>query len=225
VAKVRGEMEARSEIPNVEKRTDTKGRKQRAKKKARVTKPVAKPVAKPTMAATTTAAKGRKQQARKGWSPERWRRHKEKKKGKPKISEARSSAPEREAAARAQQDVGPQSTGEVERLRARVDELQAEKRQLEIRVVGLESENAELKAENVELRAKLEAAACTPAGVPPENGERPASPSTNGKGKFDKHIIEDPEQPGMFRVKRPDGTVTIPVTHGRAQFVAEQLWG
>jgi hypothetical protein len=172
VAKVRGEMEARSEIPNVEKRTDTKGRKQRAKKKARVTKPVAKPVAKPTMAATTTAAKGRKQQARKGWSPERWRRHKEKKKGKPKISEARSSAPEREAAARAQQDVGPQSTGEVERLRARVDELQAEKRQLEIRVVGLESENAELKAENVELRAKLEAA-----------GASQQRPSTNGKGK------------------------------------------
>jgi ParB-like chromosome segregation protein Spo0J len=172
VAKVRGEMEARSEIPNVEKRTDTKGRKQRAKKKARVTKPVAKPVAKPTMAATTTAAKGRKQQARNGWSPERWRRHKEKKKGKPKISEARSSAPEREAAARAQQDVGPQSTGEVERLRARVDELQAEKRQLEIRVVGLESENAELKAENVELRAKLEAA-----------GASQQRPSTNGKGK------------------------------------------
>jgi hypothetical protein len=172
VAKVRGEMEARSEIPNVERRTDTKGRKQRAKKKARVTKPVAKPVAKPTMAATTTAAKGRKQQARKGWSPERWRRHKEKKKGKPKISEARSSAPEREAAARAQQDVGPQSTGEVERLRARVDELQAEKRQLEIKIVGLESENAELKAENVELRAKLEAA-----------GASQQRPSTNGKGK------------------------------------------
>jgi hypothetical protein len=157
VAKVRGEMEARSEIPNVEKRTDTKGRKQQAKKKARVTNPVAKPVAKPTMAATTTAAKGRKQQACKGWTRERWRRHKEKKKGKPKISEARSSAPEREAAARAQQDVGPQSTGEVERLRARVDELQAEKRQLEIKTAGLESEIEELKAENADLRAKLEA--------------------------------------------------------------------
>jgi hypothetical protein len=148
---------------------------------------VSKPVAKPTMAATTTAAKGRKQQARKGWSPERWRRHKEKKKGKPKISEARSSAPEREAAARAQQDVGPQSTGEVERLRARVDELQAEKRQLEIRVVGLESENAELKAENVELRAKLEAA-----GAPQQR------PSTNGKGKEEKaeFALDDGSDPG-----------------------------
>ena len=101
------------------------------------------------------------------------------------------------------------------------EQLQAAK----IKIAGLESEVEELKAENAELRAKLEAAACTPAGVPPENGERPTSPSTNGKGKFDKHIIEDPEQPGMFRVKRPDGTVTIPVTHGRAQFVADQLWG
>jgi chromosome segregation ATPase len=134
------------------------------------------------MAATTTAAKGRKQQARKGWSPERWRRHKEKKKGKPKISEARSSAPEREAAARAQQDVGPQSTGEVERLRARVDELQAEKRQLEIRVVGLESENAELKAANAELRAKLEAAACTPAGGPRKTAAEPPGFPTQQRG-------------------------------------------
>jgi DUF3102 family protein len=151
-----------------------KGRKQRAKKKARVTKPVAKPVAKPTMAATTTAAKGRKQQARKGWSPERWRRHKEKKKGKPKIPGASPSVPEQKAA-QERQDIGPASTGEVERLRARVDELQAEKRQLEIRVSGLESEVEELKAENAELRVKLGLATGTPAGAPPKNGGRAAT--------------------------------------------------
>jgi hypothetical protein len=43
-------------------------------------------------------------------------------------------------------DIGPSSGGEIERLRARVDELEAEKRRLEIRVIGLESENAELRA-------------------------------------------------------------------------------
>jgi hypothetical protein len=76
------------------------------------------------------------------------------------------------AAARAQQDIGPASIGEVERLRARVDALQAEKRQLEIKITGLESEVEELKAKNAELRAKLEAA-----------GASQQRPSTNGKGK------------------------------------------
>jgi ParB-like chromosome segregation protein Spo0J len=74
--------------------------------------------------------------------------------------------------ARARHDIGPASTGEVERLRARVDELQAEKRQLEIKITGLKSEVEELKAENAELRAKLEAA-----------GASQQRPSTNGKGK------------------------------------------
>jgi Protein of unknown function (DUF3102) len=180
--------------------------------------PVAKRVGADGKARARPAKKARKQPAKKAKSKT------------PEAPKAAASAPERETPARetparAQQDVGPQSTSEVERLRARVDELQAEKRQLEIKITGLKSEVEELKAENAELRAKLEAAACTPACVPPENGERPTSPSTNGKGKFDKHIIEDPKQPGRFRVKRPDGTVTIPVTHGRAQFVAEQLWG
>jgi ParB-like chromosome segregation protein Spo0J len=188
--------------------------------------PVAKRVGADGKARARPAKKARKQPAKKA----RKQPAKKAKSKTPEAPKAAASAPERETPARetparAQQDVGPQSTSEVERLRAHVDELQAEKRQLEIKIAGLESEVEELKAENAELRAKLEAAACTPAGVPPENGERPTSPSTNGKGKFDKHIIEDPEQPGMFRVKRPDGTVTIPVTHGRAQFVAEQLWG
>jgi hypothetical protein len=43
-------------------------------------------------------------------------------------------------------DIGAGSNGEIERLRARVDELQAEKRQLEIKIKGYESEIEELKA-------------------------------------------------------------------------------
>jgi hypothetical protein len=113
--------------------------------------PVAKRVGADGKARARPAKKARKQPAKKAKSKT------------PEAPKAAASAPERETPARetparAQQDVGPQSTGDVERLRARVDELQAEKRQLEIRVLGLESENAELKAENVELRAKLEAA-------------------------------------------------------------------
>jgi ParB-like chromosome segregation protein Spo0J len=63
VASVRAAEEAREEIPHVENRTDTKGR---------------------------------RQPARKGWSPERWRRHKAKKKtkaDKPNISEAPTEQP------------------------------------------------------------------------------------------------------------------------------------
>jgi hypothetical protein len=127
--------------------------------------PVAKRVGADGKARARPAKKARKQPAKKAKSKT------------PEAPKAAASAPERETPARetparAQQDVGPQSTGEVERLHARVDELQAEKRQLEIKIVGLESENAELKAENVELRAKLEAA-----------GASQQRPSTNGKGK------------------------------------------
>jgi hypothetical protein len=43
-------------------------------------------------------------------------------------------------------DTGPNSAGEAERLRARVDELQTEVRQRDIKIVGLESEIGELKA-------------------------------------------------------------------------------
>jgi hypothetical protein len=76
---------------------------------------------------------------------------------KPRPGAAGAATPDREAAARAQQDSGPSSIGEVERLRARVDELQAELRLREIKITGLKSEVAELKAENAALRAKLEA--------------------------------------------------------------------
>ena len=48
-------------------------------------------------------------------------------------------------------DIGADSTGEIERKDARIDELEAEKRRLEIRIASLEAENAEL-------RERLEAA-------------------------------------------------------------------
>jgi hypothetical protein len=54
-----------------------------------------------------------------------------------------------EAAAR--DDIGEASTGEIERLNARVEELQNEKRVLELRVIGLESENNELKTRLADL--------------------------------------------------------------------------
>ena len=45
----------------------------------------------------------------------------------------------------ASRDDGDDSTGEAERLRARVEELQADKRRLEIKIAGLESEIEDLK--------------------------------------------------------------------------------
>jgi FtsZ-binding cell division protein ZapB len=47
----------------------------------------------------------------------------------------------------AQQEVGPQSPGEVARLQVRVDELENEKRRLELSNIALQSEVEELKAE------------------------------------------------------------------------------
>jgi hypothetical protein len=52
-------------------------------------------------------------------------------------------------------DVGPESNGEIERLRARNEQLQAELRQRDIKITGLESEIAELKA-----RCEPASAAC-----------------------------------------------------------------
>jgi hypothetical protein len=137
--------------------------------------PVAKRVGADGKARARPAKKARKQPAKKAKSKT------------PEAPKAAASAPERETPARetparAQQDVGPQSTGEVERLHARVDELQAEKRQLEIKITGLKSEVEELKAKNAELRAKLEAAACTPAASPPDSGGCAATSPTRCNG-------------------------------------------
>ena len=64
-----------------------------------------------------------------------------------RLSVGASESPDvREAKARALQDVGPNSSGEVERKRARFEELENEKRRLQTIVVGLESENKELRA-------------------------------------------------------------------------------
>jgi hypothetical protein len=54
------------------------------------------------------------------------------------------------------EDVGADSSGELARLRARVQELEYQKRQLEIKVIGLQGEIDDLKAERACLRAAAE---------------------------------------------------------------------
>ena len=88
VAKVRREQEGREEIPHVEARIDTKGRKQPSAKK-----PATKQVSEP----------------------------------KP--------------------DIGPTSSGEVERKLARLEKLETENRRLERENIRLKSQNEELRAE------------------------------------------------------------------------------
>jgi chromosome segregation ATPase len=55
------------------------------------------------------------------------------------------------AAALLLDDIGADSSGEIERLNARVDELQAELRQREIKITGLESEIEELREQKHEV--------------------------------------------------------------------------
>jgi hypothetical protein len=64
----------------------------------------------------------------------------------PMLTIAKPCAPRRQRVF-VNEDIGPASSGEVERLRARVGELENEKRRLETRIIGLESENAELRAQ------------------------------------------------------------------------------
>jgi hypothetical protein len=104
--------------------------------------------------------------------------------------------------ARARQDIGPDSPGELKRLRAHVDELQSELRLREIKIAGLESEIEELKAKNVELHTKL-AAAGAPQGRPStnskgkeENGARGNdAPASAGKRKAE-FALDDGSDPG-----------------------------
>jgi hypothetical protein len=113
VASVRRKMEARSEIPNVATRTDSKGR---------------------------------KQPARKGWSRERFRQHRAKKRGavpEPAVASTTTMLP-----TSPREDIGPDSAGETARLRARVEELENEN-------ARLRRENHALKAEIEELKARL----------------------------------------------------------------------
>jgi chaperonin cofactor prefoldin len=85
---------------------------------------------------TRVDTKGRKQPAKKDKIA----------KPKSKIAKLDKTSAAREAQARAVQDVGPTSNGELERLRARNEELENKIRRLEIENVGLRSEVERLKA-------------------------------------------------------------------------------
>jgi hypothetical protein len=65
-------------------------------------------------------------------------------KTKPDTTKATTAAPPPSEDTR--DDIGPESSGEIARLQARVEELQAEKRRLEIENVGLHSEIEDAKA-------------------------------------------------------------------------------
>jgi hypothetical protein len=102
VGAVRVEQEARGEIPHVETRTDTKGRKQPARK------PSPKP--QPTQAPASNSAGAEFQSVRRRTD---------------------SSAQTASNTSQDRDDIGPASTGEVERLRVYVEQLEWENHLLE----------------------------------------------------------------------------------------------
>jgi hypothetical protein len=138
VASVRAEKEAREELPHVETRTDSKGRKQPARR-----------------ATPQRAGAGR----HKCWQCEKWGTLGELERHEfadfcetdawlhpACVAAFKLSLTKPEAVAG--DDIGHAvSTGEAERKDALIEQLQDEKRQLEIKIRGYESEIAELKAE------------------------------------------------------------------------------
>jgi hypothetical protein len=109
VASVRAEKEGRGEIPHVETRTDSKGRKQPARKTTTKPAPVSAEVLQ-QREATAERIRGRM--------------------GGNKVRD----------------DIGSESAGEYERLRARNEELQAQLTHFEFQNIALRSEVGELKA-------------------------------------------------------------------------------
>jgi hypothetical protein len=109
VASVRAEKEGRGEIPHVETRTDSKGRKQPARKTTTKPPPVSAEVLQQREAAAERI-RGRM--------------------GGNKVRD----------------DIGSESAGECERLRARNEELQAQLTHFEFQNIALRSEVGELKA-------------------------------------------------------------------------------
>jgi hypothetical protein len=170
VAKVRHDLEESGDVETVSTSTDTKGRKQprqRSKPVAAVT-PTASLAAKP--APTDGAAHEPTDAA-----------------STPTASLAANPVPAtvaaREPAAKApaaSRDVGPYSTGEHDRLRARFDALSAENRRLEIRIVGLTSEVAELKECNAELEARV--AELVEKSPTPDGAASAVAPTTDASG-------------------------------------------
>ena len=138
VGAVRAELERRSEIPNVSSRTDSKGRKQPARKTTTKPPPVSAEVLQQREAAAGHI-RGRM--------------------GRNKVRD----------------DIGSQSAGECERLRARNEELQAQLTHFEFQNIALRGEVGELKAvrkpqcedegEDSELRNLLRAWDCASQGA------------------------------------------------------------
>ena len=121
VASVRREMEARSEIPNVSTRTDSRGRGQPARKTRKPTRPPAAPPPKADGQAIRDAAATR-------------------------VQAPVSGQPEPQVALKPPaDDIGPNGVAEAERLRVRVEELQAQVRQRDITIEGLRRDIAELQ--------------------------------------------------------------------------------
>jgi ParB-like chromosome segregation protein Spo0J len=96
---------------------------------------------------TSIDTKGRKQPKRKGWSRDRYRQYRAKKRGSSGTAAKLAKTGSSTNKAITTCDAGQQPNDLAEKLRA-----------AEIRIVGLESEIDELKRENAELRAQLEAA-------------------------------------------------------------------
>jgi hypothetical protein len=123
VGAVRAEMEARSEIPNVSTRTDSKGRNQPSRK---TRKPTTKP-------ATDKPKTGNDVQAIRDAAATR-------------VQAPVSGQPEPQVALKPPaDDIGPNGVAEAERLRVRVEELQAQVRQRDITIEGLRRDIAELQ--------------------------------------------------------------------------------
>jgi hypothetical protein len=168
VASVRREMERRSEIPNAETRTDTKGRKQPARKHKATEESTVKPDSK-SKSGSESGSKSRWQPKHRCWQCG----------VRAVVGEVQEHAYEayegidvwlhaacvadferkiEERGRSARDDICEASTNEIERLQTRVDELQAQVRQRDIRIVELESEVEELKAKLAELTGKRTAA-------------------------------------------------------------------
>jgi hypothetical protein len=99
---------------------------------------------------TRRDSKGRRQPARKGWSAERYRRHREKKRHARTKELAVALAGARKTVEilteSEEPGSGPQSSGEVAPLQARIGELEDAVRRRDIEIIGLRSDISELKA-------------------------------------------------------------------------------
>jgi hypothetical protein len=153
VGTVRAEMESKGDVSKLDTRTDSRGRQQSAHRAPSAAKSgkikftpktiqqikemVADGKSPEDIAATVGVTTGALQVACSRLSISL--RKRDQGKGKPVLDQKAQTTTTRD-------DIGVDSSGEVARLRARVDELQAEKRRLEIENVRLRSEIEQLEA-------------------------------------------------------------------------------